>query len=133
MTRLASPPGYGLGRRKTSVARLRLTADPKQRLVNTLPFERYFPTIDMQAQALAALKITSQESGHGFTVRVNGGGKLSQAGAVRLALARALLTLDAGWRQQLKAHGLLTRDPRAKERKKPGLKRARRAPQFSKR
>jgi small subunit ribosomal protein S9 len=79
------------------------------------------------------LTITSQHDKYGFRVRVKGGGKHAQAGAVKLALARALLVVDEGFRKQLKDTGMLTRDPRAKERKKFGLKRARRAPQFSKR
>src|SRR3989344_3180897 len=79
------------------------------------------------------LNLTSQQEKYGFRIRVHGGGKHSQAGAVKLALARALLVVDEGFRKQLKDTGMLTRDPRMKERKKFGLKRARRAPQFSKR
>lgn len=124
---------YGLGRRKTAVATVRLLPDAGYRLVNSLAFEVYFPTTSMQKSVMLPLMVTSQDSKYGFEVHVSGGGKNSQADAVRLGVARALLTIDEGWRKQLRAAGLLTRDPRAKERKKPGLKRARRAPQFSKR
>lgn len=124
---------YGLGRRKTAVARVRLTTTPDIRVVNGIPFTEYFPTAAMQQAATEALRTTSQDSVFGFTVKISGGGKHSQAGAVKLGIARALLSADIGWRKQLKHTGVLTRDPRAKERKKFGLKRARRAPQFSKR
>ncbi len=124
---------YGLGRRKTSRAQVVLTAEIGERTINTKPFVDYFPTISMQEAALTALKMTSQNDVYGFKARVSGGGKHSQAGAVKLAIARALVTIDEGFRKQLKDAGVLTRDPRMKERKKAGLKRARRAPQFSKR
>ncbi len=124
---------YGLGRRKTAVATVRLLPQAEKRLINGISFEIYFPTTSMQQSALLPLVVTSQAEKYGFEVHVSGGGKNSQADAVRLGVARALLKIDEGWRKQLRAAGLLTRDPRAKERKKPGLKRARRAPQFSKR
>ncbi|MEK7557389.1 MAG: 30S ribosomal protein S9 [Patescibacteria group bacterium] len=124
---------YGLGRRKTAIAKVVLVPDAEERTVNGQPFLNYFPTISMQQRALLPLNVTSQEAKFGFQVKVVGGGKHGQADAVRLGIARALLKVDEGWRKQLRASGLLTRDPRAKERKKPGLKRARRAPQFSKR
>jgi len=122
---------YGLGRRKTAVARVWLTPRPEERTVNEAPFAKYFPTLSMQKQALFPLEVTSQK--YGFNIKVEGGGKQGQADAVRLGVARALLVIDEGWRKQLRAAGLLTRDARSKERKKPGLKGARRAPQFSKR
>ncbi len=124
---------YGLGRRKTAIAQVRLVKDAAVRTVNTIDLATYFPTVSMQQAALAPLVLTSQHETMGFNVRVHGGGKHSQAGAVRLALARALVELDAGFHKQLKDAGMLTRDSRVKERKKYGLKRARRAPQFSKR
>lgn len=124
---------YGLGRRKTAIARVWLTVKAEERVVNGKPFADYFPTVAMQHRALLPLAVTSQDQKYGFAAKVMGGGKNGQADAVRLGIARALLAIDEGWRKQLRSAGLLTRDPRAKERKKPGLKRARRAPQFSKR
>lgn len=124
---------YGLGRRKTARAQAILLDDPTQRSINEHAFVAYFPTVAMQQAALAALTLASQHDTVGFKVKVSGGGKHSQADAVRLALARALVSKDEGFRKQLKDAGLLTRDSRMKERKKFGLKRARRAPQFSKR
>lgn len=124
---------YGLGRRKTARAQVLLTSDPAQKTVNNQPLVEYFPTPGMQERALAPLKLTSQLDIYGIAARVQGGGKQAQAEAVTLAVARALLQANAGWRKQLKQAKVLTRDPRAKERKKPGLRRARRAPQFSKR
>lgn len=124
---------YGLGRRKTAVAQAILTDAPSERTVNGGLFEAYFPTISMQTAVLKPLRAASLQDTRGFSIRVHGGGKHSQAEAACLAIARALLRIDEGYRKQLRSLGLLTRDPRAKERKKPGLKRARRAPQFSKR
>lgn len=124
---------YGLGRRKTARAQALLLADPALRTINGQEFAAYFPTVAMQHAALAPLLLTSQHDVVGFKVKVGGGGKHSQADAVRLALARALLEKDIAFHKQLKDAGLLTRDSRMKERKKFGLKRARRAPQFSKR
>lgn len=124
---------YGLGRRKTAVAQVKLSNTPNARTVNGQTLDVYFSTVGMQAAVLAPLRVTSLDDTHGFAMKVHGGGKHSQAEAGKLAIARALLTIDEGYRKQLRASGFLTRDPRAKERKKPGLKRARRAPQFSKR
>lgn len=124
---------YGLGRRKTAIARVLLLVDEKNMTINGLELAAYFPTQSMQYQALQALTLTSQQETYGVKAKVSGGGKNSQAQAVRLGIARALVKIDELWRKQLKDAGLLTRDPRKKERKKPGLKRARRAPQFSKR
>lgn len=124
---------YGLGRRKTAIAQVWLTKEIGTQTVNKVPFKTYFPTPGMQRAALAALTLTNQLDQHGLKIVAKGGGKQAQADAVKLGSARALLVVDAGWRKQLKAAGMLKRDPRKKERKKPGLKRARRAPQFSKR
>jgi small subunit ribosomal protein S9 len=124
---------YGLGRRKTAVALVWLLKDTSEREVNGSPFTTYFPTEAMQKVALQPLELTSQLDQYGIRAKVFGGGKHSQSEAVKLAVARALLQVDEGFRKQLKDTGTLTRDPRMKERKKPGLKRARRAPQFSKR
>jgi small subunit ribosomal protein S9 len=124
---------YGLGRRKTSRARVWLVAGQADHQINARALRDYFPTIDMQQAAQAPLLLTSQKEGFGITAIVSGGGKRAQADAVKMGVARALLTIDTKWRKQLKDVGYLRRDPRMKERKKPGLKRARRAPQFSKR
>jgi len=124
---------HGLGRRKTAVAQVILTDTPESQTVNKLSFTEYFPTGTDQQMATAPLRITSQTEVYGFRAKISGGGKHAQAAALKLAIARALVGIDEGWRKQLKDTGTLTRDPRAKERKKPGLKRARRAPQFSKR
>jgi len=124
---------YGLGRRKTAVAQVILLTDSKDKLVNKKPITEYFSTTAQQNDALQSLTITSQMDEYGFKAKVYGGGKPSQAGAIKLAIARALVSIDEGFHKQLKDEGLLTRDPRMKERKKFGLKGARRAPQFSKR
>jgi small subunit ribosomal protein S9 len=124
---------YGLGRRKTARAQVLLTPGASDKTVNGIAIEEYFPAVAMQAAALQPLVLTSQADAFGLRAKVQGGGKQSQAEALTLALARALVTADTNYRKQLKKAGLLSRDPRMKERKKPGLKRARRAPQFSKR
>lgn len=129
----ASTLPYGLGRRKTAVAQVTLIAGQKDHFVNGIKLNEYFPTIEMQQAAQLPLRLTSQYEAYGIKAKVFGGGKRSQADAVKLGSARALLTIDAGWRKQLKEAETLTRDPRMKERKKYGLKGARRAPQFSKR
>ncbi len=123
----------GLGRRKTAIVRVRLVADHTVQKVNGHDMAVYFPTVSMQAAVMAPLKVTSQHDVFGFEAIAQGGGKHSQAEALKLAIARALLEDNPARRRQLKDLGLLTRDSRKKERKKPGLKRARRAPQFSKR
>lgn len=125
---------HGLGRRKTAIAKVLLTTDAKDsRTVNDMPLEKYFATPALQSVALQPLKLTSQDSEYGLRIKTLGGGKQAQATAVSLGIARALVAIDEGFRKQLKQAGLLSRDSRSKERKKPGLKGARRAPQFSKR
>ncbi|MBI3251446.1 MAG: 30S ribosomal protein S9 [Candidatus Andersenbacteria bacterium] len=123
----------GLGRRKTSVVTVRLISNPATHMVNGKPAKEYFPTVAMQAVIAIPLHVTSQADVFGFEAKALGGGKNSQAQALQLAIARALLADNPARRRQLRDSGLLTRDSRIKERKKPGLKRARRAPQFSKR
>ncbi|OHB19991.1 MAG: 30S ribosomal protein S9 [Parcubacteria group bacterium RIFCSPHIGHO2_01_FULL_56_18] len=124
---------FGLGRRKTAVARVQLSAGSGKHTINETPFENYFTTIDMRQAALQPLVLSSQLGAWQINARVTGGGKRAQADAVKLGVARALVAMDGASRKQLKVAGVLTRDPRVKERKKPGLRRARRAPQFSKR
>lgn len=124
---------HGLGRRKTSIARVLLTEEKDSQTINGITLDAYFPSESMRIITLKPLVMTSQNSEYGLKVKVSGGGKQSQAEAVSLGIARALLSVDEGFRKQLKTAGLLRRDSRKKERKKPGLKGARRAPQFSKR
>ena len=123
----------GLGRRKTAVARVQLVKEAATQQVNRKDLAEYFPTGAMQKAALAPLVETSQAETYGFRARVAGGGKMAQATALQLAIARALVAVDDGFKKQLRDGGYLTRDARMKERNKPGLKGARRAPQFSKR
>ena len=121
------------GRRKSSVARARISRGSGQFSLNGRTLEDYFPTEKLRAHALAPLAVLEQDGQWDVVIRLAGGGTTGQAGAVRLALARALADYDPDWRTPLKQAGMLTRDSRKVERKKYGLKGARRAPQFSKR
>ncbi len=123
-----------VGRRKTSIARVRLTKASKRSLtVNDKPLEEYFPTTTLQRSVLSPLVDEGVDRVYSITVRVTGGGIASQATAVRHGISRALVKGDSALRGELKEKGFLTRDPREKERRKFGLKKARRAPQWSKR
>ncbi len=124
---------WGTGRRKEAVARVRLVPGNGRIIVNGRPVEDYFPLPTLQALVRAPLQLTETEARYDVLVRVGGGGVSGQAGAVRHGVARALLKVDGELRGVLKKAGFLTRDPRAKERRKYGLKKARKAPQFSKR
>lgn len=121
------------GRRKNATARVRLVPGSGRIVVNGRPLEEYFPQRILQITVQQPLRLTGGNEGHDIIVRVEGGGIAGQAGAVRHGIARALLLTDGDMRQTLKKAGLLTRDPRMKERRKYGLKKARKAPQFSKR
>ncbi|MEA3186817.1 MAG: small subunit ribosomal protein [Chthoniobacter sp.] len=121
------------GRRKTAVARIRMTAGTGKIEVNGKNFEDYFPTQSLQNVVLAPLQIAKGANAFDLSVNAHGGGPNGQAGAVRLAIARALLLTDETLRLPLKQEGLLTRDPRMKERKKSGQPGARKRFQFSKR
>jgi len=121
------------GRRKTSVARVRLSRGAGTLTLNDRPFEDYFPTEKQRSHVLEPFTVLEQTGQWNVDARLHGGGTTGQAGALRHAIARALAAHDPEWRAPLKAAGLLTRDSRAVERKKYGLKKARRAPQFSKR
>lgn len=124
----------GIGRRKTSVARVRLYAGGQGSfLVNNRPWEEYFPVVALQTPVMEPFALTATKGTFDVSVHVRGGGVHSQAAAVSLGIARALEKADENFRKPLRASDLLTRDPRKKERKKPGLKRARRAPQWQKR
>ena len=122
-----------VGRRKSSVARVYLTAGTGVITINGRTFEDYLPLPAVRLDVLQPLELTETTSKFDVTVNVNGGGVSGQAGAIRLGITRALMEVNPDYRQTLKPAGLVTRDPRAKERKKYGLKAARRAPQFSKR
>jgi small subunit ribosomal protein S9 len=123
----------GTGRRKTAVARVRLAAGAGKITVNGRPFETYFPLESLRIHATQPLTLT--QMGNRFDVRVNvsGGGPNGQAGAIRHGIARALLSVDPNLRPMLRADGLLTRDPRMRERKKYGQPGARKRFQYSKR
>jgi small subunit ribosomal protein S9 len=123
----------GTGRRKTAVARVRLVPGGGRFVVNGQPADEYFPLPSLQTVIEQPLRVTGNMGKFDVIVKVEGGGITGQAGAVRHGLSRALLKVDRVFRPNLKKEGLLTRDPRMKERKKYGLKGARRAPQFSKR
>jgi len=124
----------GLGRRKTATARVRLLNEAgKTNLVNGKPLENYFPTKELQETVFSPLKKMEGLGQFGLSIRVRGGGINSQAEAVRHGVAKALVLFDPETRKKLKKAGFLTRDPRMRERKKFGLKRARRAPQWAKR
>ncbi|MDQ0352466.1 small subunit ribosomal protein S9 [Alkalibacillus filiformis] len=124
---------YGTGRRKSSVARVRLVPGNGKVVVNKVDAEDYFPHETLRRVINQPLDVTENTGSYDILVNVDGGGFTGQAGAIRLGVARALLEADPEYRLPLKRAGLLTRDARAKERKKYGLKGARRAPQFSKR
>ena len=124
---------YGTGRRKSSVARVRLTPGTGNITINGRAFEEYIPNGLSRLDVLQPLVITGCQGTMDVNAEVEGGGITGQAGAIRHGISRALLEADPEYRKLLKPAHMLTRDPRAKERKKYGLKKARRAPQFSKR
>ncbi|ABS20512.1 30S ribosomal protein S9 [Bacillus cytotoxicus] len=124
---------YGTGRRKSSVARVRLVPGEGRVIINGRDFENYIPFAALREVVKQPLVATETLGNYDVLVNVNGGGYTGQAGAIRHGIARALLKADPEYRLTLKRAGLLTRDARMKERKKYGLKGARRAPQFSKR
>jgi small subunit ribosomal protein S9 len=123
----------GTGRRKTSVARVRLLPGGGNIIVNGRSLEEYFPALAHQTIVKQPLEAAGSADKFDVIVKVEGGGWSGQAGAVRHGIARALLSADQAHRSLLRKSGYLTRDPRMKERKKYGLRKARRAPQFSKR
>ncbi len=124
---------YGTGRRKSSVARVYITPGKGKITINKRDIDEYFGLETLKMVVRQPLVATETEGKFDITVTVKGGGVTGQAGAIRHGLSRALLEADADYRPLLKKEGFLTRDPRMKERKKYGLKAARRAPQFSKR
>ena len=124
---------YGTGRRKSSVARVYIKPGKGNITVNKRSLDEYFGLETLKVIVRQPLVATETEKKYDININVKGGGTTGQAGAIRHGIARALLKVDADFRPTLKAAGFLTRDPRMKERKKPGLKAARRAPQFTKR
>ena len=127
------PYFYGTGRRKSSVARVRVYKGTGKITINDRDIDNYFGLETLKLIARQPLTLTDTTEKFDIVCRVAGGGVTGQAGAIRHGIARALLQFDENLRPTLKKAGLLTRDPRMKERKKYGLKGARRAPQFSKR
>lgn len=121
------------GRRKEAIARVRLRPGTGKIVVNGRPFEEYFPILTHQVVAKEGLRITQTEEVYDVDATLIGGGVSGQAGALRLGITRALVSLDGDTRAALKKAGLLSRDSREKERRKYGLKKARKAPQYSKR
>ncbi|MFN3973901.1 MAG: 30S ribosomal protein S9 [Dehalococcoidia bacterium] len=139
---VASTPGaqaeapryfYAVGKRKTAVAQVRLYPGGNNFTVNDKPFEVVFPLETWQATVLEPFRVTGTLGKFAVVAKVHGGGISAWADALRHGVARALVVADPALKAPLRQHGLLTRDPRVKERKKYGLKRARRAPQYSKR
>ncbi len=124
---------YGTGRRKSSVARVRLVPGNGRIVINERDIKDYVPFEALVEVIKQPLNLTETLGAYDVLVNVNGGGYAGQSGAIRHGISRALLKVDPEYRATLKRAGLLTRDSRMKERKKPGLKGARRAPQFSKR
>ena len=124
---------YGTGRRKSSVARVRLVPGEGRIIINKRDLDNYFGLETLKLLVKQPLQLTDTAGKYDVLVNVRGGGFSGQAGAIRHGISRALLKVDPDFRGPLKKAGFLTRDPRMKERKKYGLKAARRAPQFSKR
>lgn len=130
---MATTQYQATGRRKSSTARVRLVPGNGKFIVNDRNFAEYITSAATRLDVLQPLTLTDTTSQYDVYVNVCGGGTTGQAGAIRLGIARALLLVNPDYRGQLKKSGLLTRDPRSVERKKYGLKKARRSPQFSKR
>lgn len=130
---MTPPLVQATGRRKRAVARVRVRPGQGRVTVNGREIEDYFPSPAHRSHATEALSVTDTGSVYDVDATISGGGLTGQAGALRLGIARSLESLDADSREKLKRAGLLTRDPRKKESKKYGLKKARKAPQYSKR
>lgn len=124
---------HGTGRRKTSVAQVRVMPGNGAIIINGVPYEELFPSLEHRRAILQPLLVTESLGNYNAMIKVNGGGITGQSGAISLGIARALVEADGSLKPILRQNGLLTRDPRIKERKKPGLRRARKAPQYTKR
>lgn len=130
---MSAPLVQATGRRKAAVARVRLRPGTGTIVVNRRSFEQYFPSATERMIASAPLRVAAVTESYDIDATIAGGGMSGQAGALRLGIARGLADVDGDLRGRLKQAGLLTRDPRVKEPKKYGLKKARKAPQYSKR
>ena len=130
---MTAPLTQTTGRRKRAVARASLRPGTGQFTINGKSLEAYFPTDASQMVVSEPMNVTETRESYDVAATIHGGGSSGQAGALRMAIARSLVELDPEARNPLKAAGLLTRDPRKKESKKYGLKKARKAPQFTKR
>ena len=124
---------YGTGRRKTAIARVKLVPGAGEIIVNGIPYEERFPRLEHRQVILQPLLVTESLGKYNTVVKVEGGGISGQSGAICHGIARALVRSDENLKLILRQNGLLTRDPRVKERKKAGLRRARKAPQYTKR
>ncbi len=124
---------YGTGRRKTAIARVRLMPGSGAIIVDGIPYEERFPSLEHQRTIVQPLLITENLGKYNVMAKVEGGGVSGQSGALSHGIARALVKANENFKPTLRQNGLLTRDARAKERKKPGLRRARKAPQYTKR
>ena len=124
---------YGTGRRKTAVAQVRLLPGKGAIIVNGMPYEERFPRLEHRQTIIKPLLVTESIDKYNVIVKVNGGGISGQGGAISHGIARALVRASENLKPVLRKYGLLTRDSRVKERKKAGLKRARKAPQYTKR
>ena len=124
---------YGTGRRKSAIARVKLLPGKGTIIINGKPLNELFPQLTLQALIIEPLRVTGTLDRFNAQVKVEGGGIAGQAGAIRHGISRALIKAGEELKPLLRHYGLLTRDPRVKERKKYGLKRARKAPQYTKR
>jgi len=124
---------YGTGRRKTAVARVRLLPGNGAIIINGVPYEELFPRLEHRRVILQPFLVTDSTTKYNAVVKVAGGGISGQSGAISHGIARALVKSDESLKSTMRHYGLLTRDSRVKERKKAGLKRARKAPQYTKR
>lgn len=130
---MTPPLVQATGRRKRAVARVRIRPGEGRVMINGRDVKDYFPSPAHRSHAIEALRVTDTGSVYDVDATISGGGLTGQSGALRLGIARSLEALDGDCREKLKRAGLLTRDPRKKESKKYGLKKARKAPQYSKR
>jgi len=123
----------GTGRRKCAIAQVRLSSGSGNIIINGKPYQELFPLVDHRRMIEQAFVVTDTSGKYNVEIKVTGGGMTGQAGAIKHGIARALVDLNESFKSPLRQHGLLTRDSRIKERKKYGLKRARKAPQYTKR